>query len=123
VAILVSGSQLSMVDIEVSGAATAAISFGAGGSAALIGSDIHDNPGAALIVQAGATPRITHNVFSRNGMSQNTPATFRIDKGASPVLEGNVFLGVRPDVFAMLDEATQQKVKTENWFLSHGGRP
>ena len=36
---------------------------------------------------------------------QHTPATFAIEKGAAPVFQRNVFLGVRPDVFAVLDEA------------------
>ena len=123
VGILIAASGVSLVDIEVSGAATAAISFAPHSSAALVGSDIHDNPGAALVVQAGARPRITHNVFGRNGMSQHTPAAFRIDKDAVPVLQRNVFLGVRRDVFAILDDATRLRLESENWFLSHGGRP
>jgi hypothetical protein len=62
-------------------------------------------------------------VFGRNGMSQHTPAAFRIDKDAVPILQRNVFLGVRRDVFAILDDATRLRLESENWFLSHGGRP
>jgi serine/threonine protein phosphatase PrpC len=125
VGVLVTGSGQSLVDVEVSGATTAAIAFARDSSATLMGSDIHDNPGAALAIQAGATPRITHNVFSRNGLSQHTPATFTIDQGAVPFFQRNVFLGVRPHVFDPLDEAARVRVLSENWFLSPGshGRP
>jgi PPM family protein phosphatase len=125
VGVLVTGSGQSLVDVEVSGATTAAIAFARDSSATLMGSDIHDNPGAALAIQAGATPRITHNVFSRNGLSQHTPATFTIDQGAVPFFQRNVFLGVRPHVFDALDEAARVRVLSENWFLSPGsqGRP
>jgi serine/threonine protein phosphatase PrpC len=117
VGVLVAGTGVSLVDIDVSGAASAAVVFAPKTSATLIGSDIHDNPGAALSLQAGATPRITHNVFRRNGLSQRTPATFVIDAAAMPVVQRNVFLGVRPDVFAALDSGRRLALARENWFL------
>ena len=120
VGILVEGTGVTLTDIEVSGAAIAAISFARDSSAALRGSDIHDNPGAALAIEAGANSRITHNVFSRNGTSQHTPATFAIEQGVAAVFQQNVLLGVRPDVFANLDDVTRLSVQKENWFLPHG---
>jgi hypothetical protein len=118
IGILVAGSRLSLVDIEVSGAATAAISFTQDSIATLTGSDIHDNPGAALAIQRNAKPRITHNSFNRNGTSQHTTATFAIEDGAMPVFQQNVFLGVPFNVFEPLDQASRHRVKSENWFLS-----
>jgi len=117
VGILVSGPGVSLVDVEVSGAAKAAISFARDSAAALIGSDIHDNPGAALTIAAGAAPRITHNVFSRNGSSQHTPATFVIEDGAAPLFQQNVFAGIRPDAFAKANEAIRLKLEPDNWFV------
>jgi serine/threonine protein phosphatase PrpC len=122
VGILVEGSGLSLVDLDVSGAAAAAVSFASQSSADLIGSDIHDNPGQALKILAGATPRITHSVFSRNGTSQNTPTAFSVEKGAVPVLQRNTFLGVTADVFAMLDDQVRLTLEHENWFVAHGSR-
>ena len=117
VGILIAASGVSLVDIEVSGAATAAISFAPDSIAALVGSDIHDNPGAALTIAAGAAPSITHNVFSRNGTSQHTPATFVIEEGAVPQFLQNVFAGIRPDAFATLNDATRLSLEPENWFV------
>jgi serine/threonine protein phosphatase PrpC len=120
VGILVEGSGLSIINVEVSGAATAAVSFGRESAAELMSSDIRDNPGAALAIQAGSRLRITHNVFSRNGLSQNTPAAFTVEQGAVPNLQQNVFLGMRPDVFAGLDPAIRLKLEHHNWFVAAG---
>ena len=120
VGILVEGSGVSLINVEVSGAATAAVSFGRESAAELMSSDIRDNPGAALAIQAGARLRITHNVFSRNGLSQNTPAAFTVEQGAVPILQQNVFLGMRPDVFSGVDPAIRLKLAHHNWFVAEG---
>jgi len=116
IGVLASGTDLSLIDIEISGAATAAISFAKDSTATLVGSEIHDNPGAALAIAPGASPRVTHSLFGRNGMSPRTPATFGIDKGARPLFERNVFVGVHPDVFATLDQPTRLALMRDNWF-------
>ena len=72
-------SAISLVDVEVSGATTAAISFAVPTTARLVGSEIHDNPGTALAIGAGAAPAIIQNVFRRNGMSPHTSGTFTIE--------------------------------------------
>src|SRR5262245_36302020 len=118
IGILVEGSGVSLVNIEVSGAAMAAVSFAPYSVGELIGSDIHDNPGAGLAIHAGARPRITHNVFNRNGLSQNTPAAFSVEQGAEPFLQQNVFLGMRPDVFATFDQAARLRLEHDNWFMA-----
>src|SRR5262249_17405206 len=59
---------LSISNVEIIGAAKAGVDFGEGSSAILLGSAIHDNPGAAILVRAGANLRVSNNVFTRNGM-------------------------------------------------------
>jgi serine/threonine protein phosphatase PrpC len=117
VGILVADSNVSIFDVEVSGATTAAISFAGAMTARLVGSEIHDNPGTALAVGAGAAPVITQNVFRRNGMSQRTSGTFTIEHGAAPLFQRNVFVGVGPEVFTAFDQLGRAKLKSENWFL------
>ena len=124
VGVLIEGSGLAIINVEVSGAATAAVSFARESSAELMGSDIRDNPGVALAIQAGARPRITHNVFNRNGVSQNTPAAFTVEQGAVPFLQQNVFVGMRPDVFTGLDAESRLRLEQDNWFVAgRTGRP
>ena len=118
IGILIEGSGVSIVNVDVSGATTAAVSFAPKSAGELMSSDIHDNPGAALAIQAGARPRITHNVFNRNGLSQNTPAAFTVEQDAVPFLQQNVFLGMRPDVFTGVDPATRLKLEHDNWFMA-----
>jgi serine/threonine protein phosphatase PrpC len=120
VGILVASSGLSIMDVEVSGATKAGVSFAGPTSATLVGSEIHDNPGAALSILAGATPRITQNVFSRNGLSQHAPGTFIVQAGAAPFFQRNVFVGISAEVFAAFDETARARVKSENWFISAG---
>jgi len=122
VGVLVVGSGLSLVDLELSGAASAAISFAPNSSANIVGADIHDNPGQALMLRAGAAPRVTHSVFQRNGTAQNTPGAFTVEKGAVPIFERNVFHGVSADVFSMLDDQSRLKLERANWFVAHGPR-
>ncbi len=117
IGILVTDSGVSLVDVEVSGATAAAVSFAGQTKARLAGSEIHDNPGTALAIGAGASPVITQNVFRRNGMSQHTSGTFAVEKGAAPLFQRNVFVGVGPDVFTAFDELARAKLKSENWFL------
>jgi serine/threonine protein phosphatase PrpC len=117
VGILVVDSAVSLVDVEVSGATTAAISFSGSTGARLVGSEIHDNPGTALAIGAGATPVVTQNVFRRNGMSHHTSGTFTIERGAAPLFQRNIFVGVGPDVFTAFDQVARAKLKSENWFL------
>ena len=116
VGVLVSGTGLSLVDIEVSGAAMTAVSFARDAKATLVGSEIHDNPGAALAVAPGASPRIVHSTFGRNGTSQRTATTFAIEKGATPLFERNVFIGVRADMFTTLDQTSRLSLTRDNWF-------
>jgi serine/threonine protein phosphatase PrpC len=118
IGILVEGSGVSIVNVEISGASTAAVSFARDSAGELLGSDIHDNPGAGLAIQARARPRITHNVFNRNGLSQNTPAAFTVEQDAMPFLQQNVFLGMRPDVFTTFDQAARLRLEQDNWFMA-----
>ncbi len=102
------------IDIEITGAARAAVDFGAGDDLALLASDIHDNPGAGLTLRAGSTARIGHNTFSRNGSSEQAAGAIVIEPGARPVLLANTFHGVDPQTFAGLDDTARAQLKRDN---------
>jgi serine/threonine protein phosphatase PrpC len=118
VGIVARDSTARFVDLEVSGATVSALDFGAGDEVVLIGSDIHNNPGAALIIRAGATPRVAHSVFSKNGTSERTPAAFVVEAGARPRWWGNVFQGIEPKALAGIDDALRLSLPIENWFIA-----
>jgi PPM family protein phosphatase len=123
--ITVSGSSLAIVDVEVTGAKKVAIDFGAMSDGSLVGSSIHDNPGAALALRPGAVPRISNNTFFRNGAAERAIAAFLISKGTQPRLHGNVIAGTAAADFAGLDERTRTMLLKDNFLLSHRerGRP
>jgi serine/threonine protein phosphatase PrpC len=96
--VLIRGSQASLVDIEVTGAANAAIVIDGMSLATVMASDVHDNPGVALTIRS-ASARIAHNVFMRNGTSEHVHRSFIIDEGPDSLFTGNVFYDVRRDAF------------------------
>jgi PPM family protein phosphatase len=114
--LLIRSASLSIIDVEIIGAANVAIEFAQGLGSALIGSDIHDNPGAAMAIRAGTSPRIAHNAFLRNGMSERAP-TLVIEDGARPQFSANVFQGITPDAFVTLQDGDRALLMQDNWFL------
>jgi hypothetical protein len=104
--------------MEISGARTSAVVFGAGASGALLGSDIHGNPGAAVTVRTGAEPRIAHNTFRRNAFSEKVAGVVLIEAGASPDIRRNVFAGVVRDAVVGAPGARAGAIAAENWFIT-----
>lgn len=117
VGIITRDAAVRFVDLEIAGATTAAIDIGTGGDVVLIGSDIRGNPGAALIVRTGATPRITHNAFSRNATSDSTVSAFLIEPGAEPSLARNVFHGTSRPGPEGDDTGPARLLPNDNWFI------
>jgi serine/threonine protein phosphatase PrpC len=113
--VLIRGSQASLIDIEVTGAANAAIVVDGISLASILASHIHDNPGAALTIRSRSA-RLAHNVFMRNGMSERVRRSFIIDDGANPLFTGNVFQDVSPDAFGDLSDGERAVLGRDNWF-------
>jgi hypothetical protein len=114
--LLVRDSDLSIVDVEVSGATTIAIDLGGVSRPSVVASDIHDNPGAALAIRSGAEARIVHNVFLRNGLSTSAAETIVIDAGARPLFSGNVFHGASRGAPKSTGEPWRPAFLRDNWF-------
>ena len=117
--LLVRNSSISIVDVEITGATRAAIDFAEGAGAGLVASEIHDNPGAALTIGPGASPRIAHNTFLRNGSGAQSSKPLIIERGAVPRFQRNVFHGVRVDALGTLDDAARLALMRDNWFLGN----
>jgi hypothetical protein len=113
--VLISASQASLVDIEVTGAVNAAIVVDGISLATILASDVHDNPGAALTIRS-ASARLAHNVFMRNGTSERVRRSFIIDVSANPLFTGNVFQDVSRDAFGDLSDGGRAVLGRDNWF-------
>ena len=114
--VLATNSDLSVVDIEISGATKVAIDIGGVSRPSVVASDIHDNPGAALAIRSGAEARVVHNVFTRNGLSTAAAETLVIEAGARPLLSGNVFHGAGRNALGAAGEPWRPAFLRDNWF-------
>ena len=117
VGIGVDNAALAVVDVEIAGATRAAVEFSGAAAASLLGCDLHDNPGAAIVVHGGAAPRIAHSVFARNASSERATSPLVVQPGGAPHFNGNVFVGLNPDTLGSLDNAARTALKNENWFV------
>ena len=81
-------TDVSVVDVEVVGAANVAIDLSDDARATILASHIHDNPGAALAIRGGASPRV-NRICSPNGLSERVGC--RADRSArrAPDIFGN----------------------------------
>jgi len=94
VGIRLSGANVTVEDVAVSGARLAGVVVEGDGSPSVIASRIHDNPGAGVLVRAGATARLVHDAIEDNGRRANAPAPgVDVEHGARVALEGNVIVG------------------------------
>ena len=109
-------ADVRLIDLEVTGAARAAIDLGPGGNLMLASCDIHDNPGVGLAVRANASARISHNTFSANGGSAQAAGTLVLEPGARPEFMSNVFRRLDPRELTTLDAAARAQFASANWF-------
>ena len=116
VGLFATDATVSIHDVEISGATRVAVDLSRGARASVVGSDVHDNPGAGLSVRAGATPRIAHSTFSRNGAAAQAGSSVAIEPGAEPVLYRNVFQGVTSEGIGLPPERARG-VAQDNWFI------
>ncbi|HEX5071015.1 MAG TPA: right-handed parallel beta-helix repeat-containing protein, partial [Vicinamibacterales bacterium] len=105
-----------LIDLEVTGAARAAIDLGPGGNLMLASSDIHDNPGAGLAVRADASARISHNTFAGNAGSAQAAGALVIEPGARPDFSANVFRQLDPRTLIPIDAAIRAQLASANLF-------
>jgi hypothetical protein len=88
--VLVDAPGARLIDLEVVGAARAAVEIGPHDNVMVIASDIRNNPGAGLVVRAKASVRVSHSAFSGNAASPRAPGAIVIDPGASVAFENSV---------------------------------
>ena len=97
---------MSIVDVEITGAANVAIDLSDGRApdvarpATFTTTRVRRWPSAA-----GASPRINHNVFARNGLSERVSGGADRRTGTRPAFFGNVFQGIAAEAFRALGEA------------------
>ncbi len=113
----VTGSSLTLTDVEITGARVAGVVFGAGATGALVASDLHDNPGSAVVIRSDAAPRLSHNTFARNATSERAAGFLLVEAGARPEIAANTFVAVRPAAIVGPTGAAAAAIAADNWFV------
>jgi PPM family protein phosphatase len=116
--IIIRNSTVSLSDLDISGARSVAIEYQGNGGGSVLGVDFHDNPGAAIVVRAGTSPRIVHNAFVRNATSDAAPGTLLVEAGSRPSIAGNTFHGVSPESITVPPGMGRTNLVRDNWFVS-----
>jgi serine/threonine protein phosphatase PrpC len=117
VGVMTRNAAVRLIDLDVTGASMVGLDLGPGDDAIVSGSDIHDNPGNAIVMRAGSTPLVSNNVFARNAAAERSTAAVVVEPGAAPVWRHNVFNGVAPGSIAGLDDAARTALARDNWFM------
>jgi hypothetical protein len=116
--IVVRNATVSLSDLDISGAGTAGIEYVGNGGGSVVGVDFHDNPGAAIVVRAGASPRVAHNSFARNATSERAPGALLVEAAARPAITSNTFYGVSPESIIVPPGIGRAALLRDNWFVS-----
>jgi serine/threonine protein phosphatase PrpC len=83
------GSEATVEEVEVVGAAEAAVEVLGEDRSTLRYSYLHDNPGAGVVVRGEAAPRLLHNLIAGNGGGPPRRPGVDVRDAARPLLAGN----------------------------------
>jgi serine/threonine protein phosphatase PrpC len=110
-----------IVDVDVSGATVAGVTFEGRGDMRLLASTIHDNPGTGVAVGTGASPHVAHNAVLDNGRGAIAGrAGIELDAGAGPRLESNVIAGNTAEGVRGARGSDADAILRANVFEAHG---
>ena len=115
--VLVRNSDVTLSDIEITGAHTVAVEYSGPSGGSLVAANLHDNPGVGVMVRAGASPRIAQNTFANNATAGNAAAMLVVEATAGPGVTTNTFVGTRADSVSAADPALLTQILRDNWFL------
>jgi PPM family protein phosphatase len=115
--VLVRNSTVTLSDLEIAGATTAAVEYTGSQGGSIVAGYFHDNLGAAIAVRTGTAPRIAHNAFVRNATSERAVGTLLIDADAHPTITANTFFNQRPESIVLPRGREYAGFARDNWFL------
>ena len=97
--IVVERADVTLTDVEISGAANAAIDARKDSRIRIVGVDVRDNPGSAVAVRAGGFASISHSTFARNATAGRARPILLLEGRGTAQFSSNVFIGDGPAVF------------------------
>jgi serine/threonine protein phosphatase PrpC len=116
--VIVRNSTVTLSDLEITGAHIGAVEYVGAQGGSIVAGLFHDNPGAAIVVRNGASPRIAHNAFVRNATSARAPGTLVVEAEAHPIITANTFFNLRPDALNVPATGEFSALQGDNWFIA-----
>ena len=116
--VLALDSELTLVSLEISGAADVAIEAGRGSRVRVVGADVRDNPGAAVAVRAGGTATISHSEFARNATAGGGLKALLVENDGAAQFSANVFVGSTANGLTGSNEV-RAALARDNWFVDN----
>jgi serine/threonine protein phosphatase PrpC len=113
-------AAVAIEDVEVRDARLAGVVFEGRVPAALRASWIHDNPGAGILVRAGAASRLAHNRIEKNGGASQAGAGIELEAGARAEITDNLIVSNAAGGIRGLPRRQQKAVLDRNRFESGG---
>ena len=110
------GSEVSIFNVEIAGAAHAAIDAGSGSRVRVVAADVRDNAGTALAVRAGASAAVSHSVFARNGTAGRAQRVLIVEDRGEAGFSANVFVGGGASLLTGTS-AARAAFARDNWFV------
>jgi PPM family protein phosphatase len=96
VGLRLAGSDVTVEQVEVTGAGVAAVESEGGDRSTVRYSYLHGNKGAGVLVRGGAAPRLLHNLIAGNGAGPPPRAGVEVRGEGRPLLSGNRIEGNGP---------------------------
>lgn len=116
IGILSQESELSLSQVEVTGAAASALDVGRGSRVRVSAAEIHDNPGSAVSIRSGASVVIAHSLFARNATAAGARPALIVEPQSEVQFRANVFVGGTARLWPGPGETRTAFVR-DNWFV------
>jgi serine/threonine protein phosphatase PrpC len=118
IGVLVLNGELELQDTRISGAMEAGVDVWGGTVVTMRANEIADNRGVGVRVRGGAQPSLLHNAIMRNGRFRPSAPGVLLDRGATPVLVGNVIADNGAEGVAGIAPAARAEVLRNNVFVA-----
>ena len=115
--VVVRDASVTLSDLEITGAHVAAVEYVGSAGGTIRAGYFHDNPGVAIVVRAGSSPRIAHNAFVRNAASERAAGTLMIEASAHPVVIANTFFNLLPGALIVPTGPEFATLARDNFFV------
>jgi serine/threonine protein phosphatase PrpC len=121
--VVIRDASVLLNDLEITGAKVAAVEYLGSAGGTIRAGHFHDNPGVAIVVRTGSSPRIAHNAFVRNAASERAAGTLVVEANAHPTVTANTFFNLQAGSLIVPPGPEFAGLARDNFFVSTAAPP